>query len=292
LRYLSRDELRYSLRSIKRYAPWVRNIYIVTDDQTPMWFAGNDTVKIVSHREIFPATSVLPVFNSHAIESCLHRIPGLSEHFIYFNDDVFLGKPVKPLDFFSANGDVRLFFSSRLSFNDHWIARGTLPTDAAFRNTMKIIQDRFNFTPTSKVLHTPHPMRKSVLEIIEQENADQIAQTRRAFVRSETDINVTGNLAYYYYLGFGIGVKPLGGRNFYKYIDTGRQADLDRMWTMLRTPPKFFCLNLTLHKQVSQLRQAIMLKVFLTLKFWRRAGHERNLFSVLKNRFWIRSQKV
>ena len=157
LRYLSRDELRYSLRSIRRYAPWVRNIYIVTDDQTPAWFVGDAAVKIVSHRDIFPDTSVLPVFNSHAIESCLHRIPGLSEHFIYFNDDVFLGKRTKPTDFFTAKGEVRMFFSSRLSFNDHWIGRGTLPTDAAFRNTIEIIESRFGFTPTSKVMHTPHP---------------------------------------------------------------------------------------------------------------------------------------
>lgn len=284
LRYLSRDELRYSLRSIKKYAPWVRNIYIVTDDQTPSWFKGSDDVKIISHKEIFPDPSVLPVFNSHAIESCLHRIPGLSEHFIYFNDDVFLGKPVKPTEFFNRQGDARLFFSPRLSFNDHFVAKGTLPTDAAFRNTISIIEKRFNFTPIAKVMHTPHPMLKSVLEMIEEENAEEIARTRAAHIRSETDLNVTGNLAYYYYFGCGVGVAPLRKADLYKYFDTGRQADMMRLFGLLKKPAKLFCLNLTFHEQVSLQRQALMLKVFFKLKFWRREKHEHGLFARLLGR--------
>lgn len=103
-RYVENDELRYSLRSVERYAPWVRRIYIVTDEQTPPWLdTSNPRVRIVSHREIMPA-EILPVFNSTVIELYLPQIPGLAEHFLYANDDMFFNAPVGPDFFFDAAG--------------------------------------------------------------------------------------------------------------------------------------------------------------------------------------------
>ena len=67
-RYVENDELRYSLRSVEKYAPWIRRVYIVTDDQTPAWLdTSNPRVRVVSHREIMPA-EILPVFSSTVIE--------------------------------------------------------------------------------------------------------------------------------------------------------------------------------------------------------------------------------
>lgn len=92
-RYRDSSELRFSIRSLVKNAPWVRHIYIVTDNQIPHWLNLETTqLSIVTHEEIFPNKSHLPVFSSPAIESHLHRIPGLSKKFIYFNDDVFLGR--------------------------------------------------------------------------------------------------------------------------------------------------------------------------------------------------------
>ena len=111
-RYRDSNELRYSLRSLEKYAPWVRNIYIVTDNQIPNWLnLENERLFMVSHAEIFPNKSHLPVFSSPAIESHLHRIPGLSKRFIYFNDDVFLGAPVLPEDFVSVSGAQKFIMS-------------------------------------------------------------------------------------------------------------------------------------------------------------------------------------
>ena len=259
-----------------KYAPWVRTIYIVTDDQVPDWFKGNDRVKIVSHREIFPDPTVLPVFNSHAIESCLHRIPNLSERFIYFNDDVFLGRPVTPADFFDANGAPKLFFSGHLSFNPEYVAQGQLPTDAAFRNTIRVIKARFGLTPIAKVLHTPHPMRKSVLELIEREHPHEIAATRAARIRSETDLNVTGNLAYYYCFGLGLRAWASPPQNLYTYIDTGRLVHMKALPKLVLKPVSFFCLNLTSHSEVPLRRQAQMLSAAFLIMFPRRARHERS----------------
>lgn len=103
-RYAENDELRYSLRSAERYAPWIRRIFIVTDDQTPAWLdSSNPRVRVVSHREIMPA-EILPVFNSSVIELFLPRIPDLAEHFLYANDDMFFNRPVDPAFFFDEAG--------------------------------------------------------------------------------------------------------------------------------------------------------------------------------------------
>ena len=103
-RFVENDELRYSLRSAERYAPWIRRIYILTDDQTPAWLdTSNPRVRVVSHREIMPA-EILPVFNSCAIELFLPRIPGLAEHFLYANDDMFFSRPVDSGFFFDGEG--------------------------------------------------------------------------------------------------------------------------------------------------------------------------------------------
>lgn len=97
-RFEYNSELLYSLRSVERYAPWVRHIYIVTNGQVPSWLnLDNPKISIVTHSDICPPHLIddaLPTFSSMAIEMMLHRIPNLSDRFIYFNDDVFLGRPL------------------------------------------------------------------------------------------------------------------------------------------------------------------------------------------------------
>ena len=103
-RYRHVDELRYALRSVHMYAPWVRRIFIATDSPAPAWLLDHPRVTIVRSEEFFGDTSVLPIHNSHAVEAQLHRIDGLAEHFLYSNDDMFFGRPVEPELFFSPAG--------------------------------------------------------------------------------------------------------------------------------------------------------------------------------------------
>jgi hypothetical protein len=129
-RYRDNNELKYSIRSIERYAPWVRNIYLVTDNQIPNWLnLENDRLIMVTHSDIFPNKSHLPVFSSPAIESHLHRIHGISKKFIYFNDDVFLGARVLPDDFFALDDSHKLRFAWEVpkcapGCSDTWIGDG------------------------------------------------------------------------------------------------------------------------------------------------------------------------
>jgi hypothetical protein len=112
-RFSDNDEIRFCLRSIRNYAPWVRTIWLVSDDQVPAAIdrekAELYSVRIVDHREIFRGyEQLLPTFNSLAIESMMWRIEGLADRFLYFNDDMMLVDPVEPTDFFSDDGKVRL----------------------------------------------------------------------------------------------------------------------------------------------------------------------------------------
>jgi len=103
-RFRSWDNLQYIFRGIEEHMPWVRKIHLVTNGQMPQWLRlENPKLNFVQHSDYIPS-GFLPTFNSHVIELNLHRIPGLAEHFIYFNDDTYVIRPMKPTDFFSLSG--------------------------------------------------------------------------------------------------------------------------------------------------------------------------------------------
>jgi hypothetical protein len=108
-RFSNNDEIRYCLRSIRNFAPWIGTIHLVTDSQFPASIdreiAREHGVVQVDHTHIFRGhEALLPTFNSLAIETFLWNIDGLAENFLYFNDDMFLTGPVSPRDFFTEDG--------------------------------------------------------------------------------------------------------------------------------------------------------------------------------------------
>lgn len=103
-RYRNWHLLRYWFRGVEQFAPWVRKIHFITNGQLPKWLnTSHPKLHIVKHSDILPADA-LPCFSSHPIELNMHRIEGLAEHFVYFNDDIFLTAPTEPTDFF--HGDL------------------------------------------------------------------------------------------------------------------------------------------------------------------------------------------
>ena len=101
-RYRDWDNLQYWFRGIEKFCPWVRKIHFVTWGHLPKWLnTDNPRLNIVNHKDYIPE-KYLPTFSSHTIELNLHRIKDLSEHFVYFNDDMFIIKPMKEEDFFKA----------------------------------------------------------------------------------------------------------------------------------------------------------------------------------------------
>ncbi len=107
-RYVDHDELKYSLRSVERFAPWINHIYIITDGQRPSWLSEEcSKVTIVDHSQIIDP-SLLPIFNSTILELFAHKIEGLSEHFLYANDDMLFGREVDPSFFFYDDGEPKV----------------------------------------------------------------------------------------------------------------------------------------------------------------------------------------
>lgn len=102
-RYRDWDQFMFWFRAVEKYAPWVRKIHLVTYGHLPKWLDTNHPkLNIVKHCDYIPK-KYLPVFNSVPIELNFHHISDLAEHFVYFNDDMYLNKPVDKSDFF-VNG--------------------------------------------------------------------------------------------------------------------------------------------------------------------------------------------
>lgn len=102
-RFRDMDVLQYWFRGVEKFAPWVNKIYFVTCGQKPEWLNTDHPKLVCVNHDAFIPEKYLPTFSSQAIEVNLHRIKDLSEHFVYFNDDMFIVSPTAPEDFF-VNG--------------------------------------------------------------------------------------------------------------------------------------------------------------------------------------------
>ncbi len=199
LRFASSNEIRYCVLSILTFAPFVRNIFIVTDEQDPYLYedirirfpekAG--CLKIIDHKEIFRGyEQYLPTFNSSSIQTLIWRIEGLSEKFIYFNDDVILIRETREEDWFIGDMPVlrgkwllppfRKMAGNKLKvlINRHLRNKGDyLPKISFYIMQWKSaallgIKGRYFFHD-----HTPHPMRRKTLENFFAENVELLEKT-------------------------------------------------------------------------------------------------------------------
>ncbi len=134
-RYISNDELRYSLRSAGMYAPWIRKIFIVTDNQIPAWLdTSNPHIEVVDHSAILPPEA-RPCFNASVIEHYLYRIPGLAEHFLFANDDMFFGAPVTPDFFFGDDGYPIVRLTRKMGGKLRWPVKKLLKAGVGYYRT-------------------------------------------------------------------------------------------------------------------------------------------------------------
>ncbi|WGW12307.1 stealth conserved region 3 domain-containing protein [Saxibacter everestensis] len=217
-RFRNLDELRYSLRSVAEYADWVRHIWVVTAGQRPEWLRNSERLTVVDHKEIFPDPGVLPTFNSQAIEACLHRIPGLADHFLYLNDDCFLGRPVSPEQFFTPSGASRVFLSNR-GLGEGESSPDELAPDSAGKNGRDLVRKLTGQTISHKYLHAPYALQKPVMQELEDAAPDVIAATRASTFRRSTDVTLSGALHHAYALATG---RAERSRVTYKYVDLDR----------------------------------------------------------------------
>jgi hypothetical protein len=239
-RYTDRDELKYSLRSLHAFAPYIRNVFIVTAGQTPAWLdADAPGVRVVDHAEIFADPSVLPVFNSHAITTQLHRIPGLADHYVILNDDVFFGRASRPEQFFYANGIARVPFSSMQIGLGEARPEDSAP-NLAGRNARRLLEADFGRFITSKFKHVPHPQLRAVALELEARHPEAVAATARSRFRDPADIEFAGLLHHYSVLT-GRGVP---GASKLMYVDVANEDAPAKLAALdAGRDAEFFCVN-------------------------------------------------
>lgn len=222
-RYREWDTLRYWFRGVEKYAPWVNRIFFVTWGHLPAWLnTEHPKLKIVNHKDYIPE-EYLPTFSSRPIDMNFHRIEELSEHFVYFNDDMFLIRPVERSDFFvnglpcdsavqdviapkgkGTNGEALIgdaqytaIFYDTAVINRNFDKREVLKANHSKWFTMKYKKNVFknyllnewNYFTGFKMIHMPYSYLKDTYREVWEREATVLSQACKNKFRTTTDVN-------------------------------------------------------------------------------------------------------
>ena len=244
-RFRDNEELRYSLRSLEAFAPWVRKVIILTDKQVPVWLnLDHPKILIADHTDCIPER-YLPSFNAQVIEAYLHRIPDLAEHFIYFNDDFMLGRPCRKTDFFTPNGLPVAYvdWRWRRRFGYWWTKT---PHACSYYNTLDLLQRRGVVTdPRFITAHGPYAQIRANVAAAWDFFQDFIEAFSVNTFRGTNEIGMYSHAAPLLMYGQKR-VVPRDER--YYYVQTRRRDRLAYYSGLARSrrdgvPPLFFCIN-------------------------------------------------
>lgn len=213
-RYRDWDIFQYWFRSIEQNAPWVHKVYLVTDHQIPKFLNINHPkMKIIYHDDYIPR-EYLPTFSANPIELNFHRIEGLSEYFVYFNDDMFLNRPLKPEDFFVKGKPCYEFIErpiapiapasmiQHICFNDMSVINKNFSRKNIMKHPHLFLNYRYGKHAVKNLFmlpwsnyqhfqdnHMPCPFLKSTLCDVWNKNNEIMDSTSRHKFRSYEDVN-------------------------------------------------------------------------------------------------------
>ncbi len=215
--YRDWEILKYMFRGFEEYARWVNKIYFVTCGQHPSWLQETDKLKFVDHKDFMPA-EILPTFSANSIELNLHRIKGLSEHFVYFNDDMLLTDYVSPEDFFDIKTGLPkdtatmnrttplcdtgvmpyIVFNDVAIINKHFSKKQVLRRDFGkwfnpaygFQSFMRnLMYKPFEHFSGMYFYHIPSSFKKSAIKEVWQKETEVLEKTCANRFRKNTDVN-------------------------------------------------------------------------------------------------------
>lgn len=263
MRYRDFGTLKYLFRSIEKFAPWVRRIFLITNGQVPKWLdLQNKKVVIVKHSEYMPE-EYLPTFSSHPIEWNFHRIKDLSENFVYFNDDVLLTDYVEPTDFFKNNMPCDSFgldffapksFFSHIAFNNMLIVNSHFDFKKTMRQNRKKYFSIKNGKPLIKTIllstrncfynieeaHIAMSLKKSFFDLLWKKEPRVLDETCKNRFRSKNDVSLW--LVRYWQLLEGA-FEPRSAKfgKYYSIQDFIRNKNIKN--EILRKKYKVLCVN-------------------------------------------------
>ena len=243
------DLLKYSLRSVEKYAPWVRNIYIFTcRPQSPKWLgsAGN-RIKCIHHDEIIQ-NDFLPTFNSFCITSFIHKIQGLSEHFLYIEDDMLFGNHTEIDDFISL-ADHKLLVYPRISNTTPAGKRDNKnqgPWDMALGYSNHLLNTSYGERNRPSVNRIPLMIEKKTWADMIEKWTDSFVITRQSRFRSKS--NIAPEYLYPYYMLYSENAKMTGlnstyKKTFYLGLDNNKFLTTAGLAILKFMQPKMYCLN-------------------------------------------------
>lgn len=254
-RFRDNDELRFSLRSLEQFFPDHGHVYLVTDQQTPLWLGNHPRLTVIDHRDLLPSAS-LPTFDSGHIESYIHRIPSLSERYFYFNDDVILGAPLKLQDWFFEGG-VFVGWSQEAPVSDEALQPGSTALENACRRSIawlraesaKLKQAPYegDFRTFS---HAPRPMLRSVLATLEDIAPELFESVRSTIFRNWEHPTLVSDFVLRWSLLYGFAkVKEYR----FAHVSTGAPDATEVLQDIARRlgALDFFCVNDTTDDAIS-----------------------------------------
>lgn len=196
LRFTQTNELKYCLRSIKQHAPWYRKIWLVVDKQFPQFLYRSliqqDRIEIIDHEQLFSGyEQYLPSFNTRAIASLIGHISGLSEHFIYANDDFMFGHSVNQSFFFQQNG-------LPVTYGD-WVSSANDKSLTLFKLGILTAAQLEGFKPEQHIMisHGFQPMTKSLIKALWQRHPSAFLNNLKHKFRHESQFLVEALLNHY-----------------------------------------------------------------------------------------------
>lgn len=225
--------LKYSMRSLELYMPWVNNIFILTQrPQVPDWLdTSHPKIKLVHHDEVFENKEHLPTFSCNTIESYLHKIPGLSDYFIYVNDDFLFGKATSQEVFISPEGKINVFGT---------IMGENLP--------FRLYDGKNDVFGLGLVEHCPLLIRKKYWADMAWINPKKMEQTRSNKFRKRSDYMMP-KLYKYYMLRHqkkhcrALKLWELNKLHMFYKITNNFKYQQKRMAKLKAMRPNFYCLN-------------------------------------------------
>lgn len=280
IRFRDWDTLKYWFRGVEMFAPWVNRIHFITWGHLPSWLNINHPkIHIVNHRDYIPE-KYLPTFSSHVIELNMHRIPGLSEHFVYFNDDIFILNPLYEKDFFQGGVPCDLCVANAITPRLGEFSPILLQTTSYINkhfNKKRDIRKNFRkwFSLKYGVLlvrtlcllpwtfytgfynhHLAVAYEKKTLETVWSEEPEILDRTCMHRFRNDSDVNQY--IFRYWRLASG---EFIPHKNLGKYINMGN--DNSHIYSAIRNQKyKLFCINDTENKADFESEKAKMKSAF------------------------------
>jgi hypothetical protein len=183
-RFANCDELVYCLRSLYYNTPWIRTVYLVTCGQKPKWLdLSHPRVKLVCHKEIMDREN-LPTFNSCSIEMHLHRIPGLSDCFLYLNDDCFIAKRTTKRHFFNNSG--KGYFHSHRVMQNPPTCNEINSFNWTIRNNQECLDKMFGKKVRYRPDHQAYLLYKSTFQYVEKHAPEYFKNTQKQKFRVDS----------------------------------------------------------------------------------------------------------